>query len=308
MLPDTQYYASCASRHFEDQTRWAARAKTERNVKAVITLGDLTDHNRADEWQYIRRGLAPVENELPVVLVTGNHDHGEDGAANRRSSLLSRYFPEPPGLAKGLLTATRAPKDPENAYYRIPLGRVTLGVLALEWSPRFGTLAWANDVLARHPSDRVIVVTHAYLYNDGTRYDWATKGDAQEWNPLEYGTNKLDAKQRDGRAPNPEAATDGEQLWNGLVKKHPGVFLVLSGHVLGNGTGRLASRGERGNLVEQVLVNYQMLQDGGLGYLRLIELAPDGRTARMKSFSPTLGLFATGADQTGVLAIDPPLW
>jgi hypothetical protein len=97
-------------------------------------------------------------------------------------------------------------------------------------------------------------------------------------------------------------------LWQNLVKKHRGIFLVLSGHVLGNGTGTLASRGDGGNLVQQVLVNYQMLEDGGLGYLRLLELVPDGRTVQMKSFSPTLGRFATGKDQTGVLPIEPPLW
>jgi hypothetical protein len=83
---------------------------------------------------------------------------------------------------------------------------------------------------------------------------------------------------------------------------------VLSGHVLGAGTGVLTSRGEHGNLVQQVLVNFQMLKDGGLGYLRLLELLPDGKTLRMKTFSPTLGVFATPSDQTGTLAVEPPLW
>jgi hypothetical protein len=86
------------------------------------------------------------------------------------------------------------------------------------------------------------------------------------------------------------------------------VFLVLSGHVLGNGTGVLTSRGDHHNVVHQVVVNYQMLKDGGLGYLRLLELLPSGKTLRMKSFSPTLGLFATGPDQTGELKLEPPLW
>jgi hypothetical protein len=169
-------------------------------------------------------------------------------------------------------------------------------VLALEWSPRKSAVAWANGVLDAHPTDRVIIVTHAYLYYDGTRYDWKAKGDHQEWNPLWYSTaNSGDVE-------------DGEMLWNDLVKKHPGVFLVLSGHVLAGGAGVLVSRGERGNGVLQVVVNYQMLKDGGLGYLRLLELLPNGKTLRMKSFSPTLGVFATGPDQRGELPIEPPLW
>ncbi len=305
VLPDTQYYAPCASPHFAAQTRWAAAQKQQRNAVVVVTLGDLTDHNTSEEWSYVRDGVRLVEDELPFVLVTGNHDHGELGRANVRRSLLPQAFPTAPGVAAKALVETRTPGDIENAYYRVTLPRVTLGVLALEWSPRTSTLAWANAVLARHPTDRVIVVTHAYLYDDGTRYDYRAKGPKQDWNPLSYGTGKARPPEP---GTGPDAPTDGEMLWNELVKKQRGVFLVLSGHVLRNGTGVLASRGEHGNLVQQVLVNYQMLRDGGLGYLRLLELLPDGKTLRMKSFSPTLGVFATGADQNGDLAIEPPLY
>jgi hypothetical protein len=307
VLPDTQYYASCASPHFPAQARFIAEQAKARRIRAVITLGDLTDHNTPAEWQYIRDGVKLVENEVPFVLVTGNHDVGDGGTANHRQSLLPSYFPAPPGAAKQALAEAKTPSDPSNAYYRVPLERVTLGVLALEWSPRLSTVAWANAVLARHPKDRVVVATHAYLYNDGTRYDWQKKGPAQEWNPLSYGTSKVAPATQGGTAPD-DPGCDGEMLWQNLVKKHRGIFLVLSGHVLGNGTGTLASRGDGGNLVQQVLVNYQMLEDGGLGYLRLLELVPDGRTVQMKSFSPTLGRFATGKDQTGVLPIEPPLW
>jgi hypothetical protein len=308
VLPDTQYYAACASPHFAAQARWVKEQAKARRIRGVITLGDLTDHNTEAEWQYIRDGVKLVEDEVPFVLVTGNHDHGEGGTANQRRSLLPRYFPEPPGLAKQALSEAKTPGDPENAYYRLPLEKVTLGVLALEWSPRLSTVTWANAVLARHPKDRVIVATHAYLYNDGTRYDWQEKGPAQEWNPLSYGTAKVASAAGGATPATGDPGCDGELLWTKLVKKHRGVFLVLSGHVLGSGAGRLSSRGDGGNLVQQVLVNYQMLKDGGLGYLRLLELLPDGKTLQMKSFSPTLGRYATGEDQTGALPIEPPLW
>jgi hypothetical protein len=309
VLPDTQYYASCASRYFRDQVGWVAAEKTRRNVALAVTLGDLTDHNTPEEWRFIRDGLRPVENALPFVLVTGNHDHGRGGTTLDRSSLLQRIFPQAPGAAHTALAESLKPGDIENAYYRVRLARVTLGVLALEWSPRAATVAWANGVLERYPSDRAVIVTHAYLYDDGTRYDWQTKGKLQEWNPLAYGTGKGVPEKRARPEPlAPDAAYDGEMLWRDLASRHAGVFLVLSGHVLGAGTGVLTSRGEHGNLVQQVLVNFQMLKDGGLGYLRLLELLPDGKTLRMKTFSPTLGVFATPSDQTGTLAVEPPLW
>jgi Calcineurin-like phosphoesterase len=309
VLPDTQYYASCASRHFGDQVRWAAEQKTRRNVPLVLTLGDLTDRNTPAEWAYIQSNLAPVQNQLPFVLVTGNHDHSVGGTATDRVSLLQQYFPDAPGAAASVLAERLHAGDIENAYYRVPLAKTTLGVLALEWSPQAATVEWANRVLDRYAHDRVVVVTHAYLYFDSTRYDWEHKGKLQEWDPLSYGTGKgVPEKQPRAATLSPDDGYDGEMLWQDLVRRHAGIFLVLSGHVLANGTGVLSSRGDHGNLVHQVVVNYQMLEAGGLGYLRLIELLSSGKTLRMKSFSPTLKLFATGRDQTGDLALEPPLW
>jgi hypothetical protein len=309
VLPDTQYYASCHSRHFGDQLHFAASAAKVRKIPVVLTLGDLTDRNTPPEWSYIEENLRGPAATLPVVLVTGNHDHASGGTAGDRSSSFQHIFPRAPGAAQKLLVESMAPGDIENAYYRVRLERVTLGVLALEWSPRAATVAWANRVLDRYPTDRAIVVTHAYLYNDGTRYDWQAKGKTQEWNPLSYGTGK-GVPERTAPPPElaPDAAYDGEMLWQGLVSRHAGIFLVLSGHVLGGGTGVLSSRGEHGNVVHQVVVNFQMLKDGGLGYLRLLELLPDGKTLRMKTFSPTLGLFATTADENGTLELEPPLF
>src|SRR4029078_13656137 len=110
----------------------------------------------------------------------------------RRGSLLTHYFPQPPGIAQAALAETRSAFAIENAYYRIALPRVTLGVLVLEWAPRTSTVAWANQVLSRYAHDRVIVVTHAYLYEDSTRYDWHTRGAAQRWNPLWYDMDWLE--------------------------------------------------------------------------------------------------------------------
>ena len=60
--------------------------------------------------------------------------------------------------------------------------------------------------------------------------------------------------------------------------------------------------------MQQVLANFQPLDDGGLGYLRLFEIQPDGKSMRMKTYSPSLQLYATGDNQQGELAIDPALW
>jgi 3',5'-cyclic AMP phosphodiesterase CpdA len=309
-LPDTQYYASCRSPHLARQAEWILAQAAARNIRAVIQLGDLTDHNTPAEWEFVQSALAPVSEVVPLALATGNHDHGEGGAAKLRGSLLPRYFGKLGARTSEALTETKVPGDPENAYYRVKLPKVTLGLLVLEWGPRASSVAWANRVLEKYPADRVIFATHAYLYHDATRYDWKAKGASQEWNPIAYRTLDTPATPSaagDPAAPN-EAVYDGEMLWNDLLKRHRGVFLTLSGHVLDDGTAVLTSQGSAGNRVHQVLANYQMLNEGGLGYLRLLELFPDGKTLRMKTYSPSLSRFATGNDHVGDLAIQPPLW
>ena len=78
-------------------------------------------------------------------------------------------------------------------------------VLALEFGPRDAVLAWAGEAAAAHPDHRVIVTSHAHLFNDSKRYDWAKYGKAQTWNPKEY------ALARDAAASG--GVNDGEDVW-----------------------------------------------------------------------------------------------
>ena len=298
LLPDTQYYAHCRYPHLRNQGNWIAEQRAQRQILTAITLGDLTDRNTPEEWAFFRDALAPITQGFPLLLTTGNHDLGNDGTTDSRESLLSNYFDEKWAQSNGALRAVMTPGHIENAFYSLNAGRYRLGVLMLEWSPRRITVEWENQVLTRFKDHRVIVATHAYTYDDSTRYDRATRPD-QQWSPLDYHTAE-GAFAEDGNH-------DGEQLWNDLVRRHPGIFMVVSGHVLGQGTGRLTSRGNAGNAVHQVLVNYQMLDQGGLGYLRFFEIHPDGRTVHMKTYSPSLRLYSYAADQDFRLEIDPPL-
>ena len=69
----------------------------------------------------------------------------------------------------------------------------------------------------------------------------------------------------------------------------------MSGHILNDGTGSLIGTGDNGNLVYQILANYQMQANGGNGFMRLINIDPDLNIANVQSFSP----------HTGQLLLDP---
>lgn len=295
VLPDTQYYVSCRDEHFRKQSEWIAAERGKRNIVATITLGDITEHNTREEWEFVSSALSPLRNEMPLLLAPGNHDYGNGGKADERRTFFDDYLTDSGLPTQGALAAQFPPKSLQNAYYRLAVGQNTLGVLVLEWSPRKVAVDWARDMLKSYPGDRLIFVTHAYLYHDDSRYDFKKHGASQEWSPKTYGT----AAGGD--------AYDGQMLWDGLLNDQPGLFLTLSGHVLADGSGLLSSRAKAGNLVHQVLVNYQMLDEGGLAYLRLVELLPNKKELRMKTYSPSLSRFATGKDQSFTLKIDPPL-
>lgn len=309
VLPDTQYYASCGERHFPEQGKWLASQVEKRNIVAAIHLGDLTEHNSRSEWEYVQNSLSPLFDKIPLFIATGNHDYGTGGVADKRSTLFAEYLGTPAKSTAPTVFEVMTPGTVENAYYRLKLPGVTLGILVLEWSPTKAAVLWAKKAVEAYPYDRKIFITHAYLYYDGTRYDYAKKGEKQPWNPLSYGTAKTDPTLPYSRAnANPEGAHDGEMLWQKLLSDMPGLFLTINGHVLGDGAGILTSAGHRGEKVHQMLTNFQMLDEGGLGYLRLIEIAPDGASMLMKTYSPSLNHFAIAQDQHFVLPIEPPLF
>lgn len=308
VLPDTQYYTSCRERHMNAQTSYVASLSKKQPIAATLFLGDLSEHNTPEEWRYVQDALDLLPGDMPALLATGNHDYGTNGSANVRTTLFNELLKPPSAATQASVLSQMEPDHWENVFYRINVGERKLAVLILEWSPRNQVVAWAKTTLAQFPGERLIFITHAYMYFDDTRYDWNKYGEEQEWNPIAYGTARLDPKSppsADNR--HPDGAWDGEMLWQSLLVDYPGLFLTLSGHVLGDGTGYLKSRGAAGNVVHQVLANYQMLNEGGLGYLRLLDFKADGKQLIMKTYSPSLDLYATAPDQLLTLTIQPPL-
>jgi hypothetical protein len=88
----------------------------------------------------------------------------------------------------------------------------------------------------------------------------------QHNSPYSYGVAKLPG----------ESVNDGQQLWEKLVSRHQNFRLTFNGHVVGDGTGFLSSKGVHGNVVHQMLANYQFNHEGGDGDMRLVEFKNDG--------------------------------
>ena len=302
VLPDTQYYScgvDCASEPelFKDQMRWIIANRDRYNIKYVVQLGDIVDSPMdTTQWTNARAALTMLDGVVPYAFVPGNHDYGSTGVASDRTTLLNNYFPVAEYSSWPTFGGTMTANSMEDSYHLFSAGGVDWLILALEWGPRSNAVAWANQIVSAYPNRKVILITHAYTYSDNTRYNWAAKGASQSWNPHSYGT-----------ANDPGGTHDGEELWTKLVSLYPNFVMVLNGHVLNSGLGRLESTNNFGNVVHQMLVNYQMQALGGGASLRLVEFLPDGKTEQVTAYSPYYGTWMTDSGNQFVLTNHPPL-
>jgi len=280
ILPDTQHYAQDYPSIFYAQTQFLADNKDALNIQMVLHEGDITNTNAAAEWNVASAAFATLENAgVQYGVAQGNHD-----ITSARASLFPNYFPVSRLAAQPTFGAEYPEPNPNNPSVNLPNNSYSLFSAGgtdwisfeLEFGPRDQVIDWVDTTLKAFPNRQAMITTHAYMYFDSTRYDWAAKGTAQNWNPHSYGVANL-----------PGGVNDGEEIWQAL-KDNANLKLVFNGHVLGDGTGYLASVADNGNIVHQTLANYQFLSNGGQGYLRLLEFKADGDTVEIRTYSPWL--------------------
>ncbi len=290
VLPDTQLYARDYPGIFRRQTEWIADNAAALNILRVFHLGDIVNDDTVGEWQQARDAMARLDGVVPYVLVPGNHDYQHWGWSMNRVTSLNSWFTADEQRAMPGFAGAYQPGRGENTYHLFRAAGHDWIAVALEWGPRDEVVAWADAVMHEHDDRLGILVTHAYLNHDDRRYDHTDTVHDQKHNPHQYDLAG--------------SVNDGEQLWHKLVRRHRFV-MTLSGHVLGDGAGYLASRTDLGNTCHQMLSNYQMRAQGGEGYLRLLELHPDGRTVSVRTYSPLLDAALTSPEHHFSFALDP---
>lgn len=219
------------------------------------------------------RGIGPVG---------GNHDYEPGGSAGTRDSRFSEVlgawwpwgdtveseaFPESGGR-QGLV---------DNSYAVVSAGGEEWLLLGLEFGPRDEVVEWARGVLENYQDTKTILLTHAFLYSDGARYDRTASPD-QLWSPYSYGI----AESSD--------VNDAEELWQALIEPNPQVRFVFSGHVLNEGVARRSDE-RAGSITHQVLANYQHRAEGGGGFLRIVRMTE--AVAHVCTYSPSSNTWMT---------------
>ncbi|MFV2067762.1 MAG: metallophosphoesterase [Pirellulales bacterium] len=286
VVPDTQRYTDPTSdpklEIFKTITQWIADNAQDRNIKFVLHEGDVTASNRKSHWQVASDAMAILDEAgVPYSLALGNHDHDQNDPhhhAPNRDTLLNDYFGVARYQAMPTFGGLFEPGRTENNYHLFSAGGRDYIALVLEWGPRDEAIVWADKVLSEHLDRTALIVTHAYTYSDGTRYDWAAKKLDQDYNPHHHAYGF--SAPHDGT----EDVNDGEQLWQKLISKHENIRMVFSGHVKWAGA-RQTAVGAHGRRIHEMVAAYH---DPPQGWIRLVEFLPDGQTVQVKTYSPHL--------------------
>jgi hypothetical protein len=251
------------------QTKWIVENVEKMNIAVVIHTGDVTKDNTEQEWARVDEALSGLDGVVPYLVAAGNHDSfpGTGKPRDRNTAMFNKHLPIS-RFQSNSLYGGHFEDGSENMYYLLNAAEMKFLILSLEFASREEVLEWANKVTSRYSDRRTIVVTHAYTYAGESRFNFM-------WHPLHVNQNN----------------SDRAEIWDRFVRKHENIFLVLSGHYLGQR--RETSIGDNGNKVHQVLANYlaEDVQNGG--WLRIIKFMPAEGRIEFKTYSPIFDKYFT---------------
>lgn len=279
-------------------TAWIADQIDNLNIKAVLCTGDLVEQNEniirnrkmlnqtsREMWEAVSSSFSRLDNKVPYISSLGNHDYGYQSSENSMTR-FPEYFPFERNntwrdiLVEGIPNRNGIPSL-ENAAFEFSnsnWGKIL--VITSEYHPRDEVLEWAKNLAdsEKYKDHRIIFMTHSYLH----------EGQGENVKRVETGNHALEGN-------------DGSQIWEKLLKKSSNIHMIICGHIA-NGNGEFADNvGYRvdknisGKNVHQMMFNVQTLGggwegNGGDGWLRILEFMPDGKTMKIRTYSPLFGI------------------
>jgi hypothetical protein len=275
-LPDTQVYSALHYEIFLAQTAWIQASAESLKIKMVLHEGDIVDGNTAAQWANAVSAISHLA-DVPHLLALGNHDFDDGTPARNEVTTYNTNFGQSYYTAKAWWNGDfYEASHSENAYHILTVDGNDYLFISLEFGPRDEVLTWADGIIAANPTATVIIVTHSYMYQDGTRV-----GTGDDFNPKTYLGD----------------ANDGEEMWTELVKKYDNIAIIGSGHHFGTPyAAQRTDTGDEGNIVNQMFINHQNDTNGGNGWLRMLTIDPVANTVRVQTISPYLLSRKTDAD------------
>ncbi|MDR1722855.1 MAG: metallophosphoesterase [Tannerella sp.] len=279
-------------------TAWIADQIENLNIRAVLCTGDLVEQNEnivrnrnmlnqtsREMWEAVSKSFSRLDNKVPYIVSCGNHDYGYRNSENTMTHFPD-YFPFERNTAWRDLVVDAMPNrngipSLENAAFEFTDSRWgKILVVTSEYLPRDEVLEWAKNLVnsEKYKAHRIIFMTHGYM----------SEGQGEKAKLLES-----DNRNNKGNT--------GKEIWEKLVYPSANINLVICGHI-GNGNGEFADnvgyrvdKNSAGKDVHQMMFNVQTLGggwegNGGDGWLRIMEFMPDGKTLKIRTYSPLFGI------------------
>lgn len=245
VFPDVQYYTLSFPYILDEMVGWVAEQKEARNIAFLLQEGDLTHNNTDDEWQNANTAFSSLDGEIPYAVCVGNHDMASNG--NHDTAQFNRWFGPDRWSDHPTFGSSRLEAVADDHFHTFHAGGVDWLVLSLIYDPPADSLAWAESVVVDHPHHRVIVLTHAYLAPDASR------------------------------------AVEGRGIWKQVVKPHTNVTMVINGHFIDGVAARQLRTRDDGTQVAEIFANYQQLELGGGGRMRLMQIDTEAGTIQVET-------------------------
>jgi hypothetical protein len=288
---------------FDLCTAWIADNIENLNIRAVLCTGDLVEQNEniirnkkmlnqtsKEMWNAISHSFSRLDNKVPYMISPGNHDYGYRHAENGMTHFPD-YFPFERNTAWREACVDALPNrngipSLENAAFEITAQNWgTILIITSEFHPRDEVLEWALKLASgeKYKNSKVIFMTHAYL-KPGDNADLIEKDNY-----------------------NIHPGNPGSQIWEKLIQPSENIELVICGHTC-NGNGKFADNvgyrvdpNSAGKNVYQMMFNVQTLGggfegNGGDGWVRILEFMPDGKTIKVRTYSPLFGISSSTKD------------
>ena len=287
-IPDTQFYSEDTGRnagapsnsgahisYFNDQTQWITANRVTKNIAFVAHMGDMVQNGDSIDAEWVRASgaMGLIENPLTTLLThgipwggaPGNHDFGTGGGTGTTTK-WNQYFGTTRWAGRTYFRGNYG-SDNNNNYQFFSAGGLDFIVINIAYRTTADTAVhdWADALLKANPNRRAIVTSH-WIVNTG--------------NPATFGGQ-------------------GQAIYDNL-KDNPNLFLLLCGHVHGEGR---RSDVFQTRTVHSVLQDYQDAANGGNGFLRTFTFSPATNLITAEMWSPTLNRTATTADASTALGI-----
>jgi hypothetical protein len=269
LFPDVQNESDYYPAVLASETQWIVNSQANLNIQAVLGLGDIVNNGSDNaQWTNADAAMQTLDRaKIPYFLSIGNHDYDNLAPSTRSTIGFNQWF-GPARYSSYPWYGGNYNGGNEDFYGTLNINGKDYLFLLLEYVARDAAVNWAASILSANPDKEAIVITHSFLFADGTRVDQC---DTQDLNKDNY----------------------GDKLWTKLISQAPNISMIVNGHLTRKTAARRADLGVNGNLVNEMFSNYQTLPNGGNGYLRILTFHPSTDTISVKTYSPYLNVYKT---------------